>query len=732
MKTIIAIALAFLNLAGICQPENVVMYAGNEGRETFYDVMEISDGTILVSGYADNLNWIDASITRIELAGGNDIHNEQGTNRYGFILHLSHDLQQILRVVHFPQGTVEDIRFMKTTSLPYAATGNIYISGNTSDTYDNDGGYFIARLDNNFVNGVPTEVLWARNVWATAALQEYHPWDVTSNGKTYYISGEPHNYNWSAMYRLNEFGEREVVENWRTHWLAAGGEWRGTPASSYIDGINAISYSGIALKIWGRCELRSWTQDDFDLTMSDGNGGTRKGKWPLDVLFSTPCDPDNPTQDGPGYNNYGATSCCPVFGGTCISIDKRNNDVFLGMNFKSTAIFADGSTSPDFEPAVIGMDSTGILNWWSRLYHEITPAGDTVQSIPDQYIDALAIDYHNNRLVVGARAHGNNTENLWEGNTVSANTSAFGFQNQFTGTFGNIHESWLGKLSLESGVLMNSTYMAELFEGTGSLGTTHPDPNLDGWPDPNTGWPDVNTTRIAKNNMKVSSNGDVCLLGVGRRTITTKNAYQKMVKPYNGGLSCWNNFVRVYDENFHVPLYSSLIVGQWDTLTQAGGDNTEMFGLYKTGHGVICVGRQKASESGVALGNDIPTINATSWASQSPQNETAILVYYSADSLNNPDDDFINIIENRSSEELSNRLLIYPNPSRIQESVRLSLGGEILTGAIYNIMTMNGKIIAYGVVKNSCVKTEGLEQGMYILCIEKNHGRYHGKIILQE
>jgi hypothetical protein len=55
----------------------------------------------------------------------------------------------------------------------------------------------------------------------------------------------------------------------------------------------------------------------------------------------------------------------------------------------------------------------------------------------------------NNKLVVGARAHGNNTENLWEGNTVAANPNAKGFQNQFTGTNGNIHESWLGKLRLE-------------------------------------------------------------------------------------------------------------------------------------------------------------------------------------------------------------------------------------------------------------------------------------------
>lgn len=115
--------------------------------------------------------------------------------------------------------------------------------------------------------------------------------------------------------------------------------------------------------------------------------------------------------------------------------------------------------------------------------------------------------------------------------------------------------SWLGKFQLDNGILTNSTYMAEFAEGTGSLGTPHTDPNLDGWPDPNKGWPDVNTTRMAKNNMKVSSNGDVCVIATGRRTITTANAYQKMVKPNNGGLSAWNSFVRVYDSQFHVPKY---------------------------------------------------------------------------------------------------------------------------------------------------------------------------------
>jgi hypothetical protein len=661
MRILITQFLLFIFTSNAYSQTNVVTYAGNAGKETFYDVLELSDGTFLVCGYADNLDWIDQSVNKIQLSNVGGIPNGLGTNKFGIILHLSKNLQQLLDVVHFPQGAVEDVRFIKTNTQPYTTTGNLYISGNTSDTYNNDGGYFLARLNNNFVNGIPTALEWSTKVWAESGPKDYHPWDVTNDGRIFYISGQAHAYDWSAIYCLDANGQRMVVENWRTHWLKNGQEFKGTPASSNPNGgIDSVKYSGVVLKNWGRCDLRSWTSTDYNQWMSDGNGGTRKGKWPIDVLFSGPCDPQNPSSVSPGYTGYSATSCCPVYGGSSIVVDKRNNDLYIGMNMKSTAS-AEYGNSPDFEPAVIAMNVTGTLKWWSRLYHEVTPAGDTVESIPDQYIDALAIDYLNDKLVVNARMHGNNTENFWEGNTIAADQSAYGFQNRFTGTNGNIHESWLGKLTLADGVLTNSTYVAELAEGTGSLGTPHPDPNLDGWPDPNTGWPDVNTTRLAKNNMKVTSDGSVCVVGVGRRTITTANAYQKMVKPANGGLSCWNSFARVYDPQFHVPLYSSLIVGQWDTLTQAGGSNTEMFGIYKTTKGVICVGRQTADNSGLAIGNNIPVVNTPSWGAANPNNETAILVYYEADNLNNPNDGYTTIGVEENT-DIKNKITLYPNP----------------------------------------------------------------------
>jgi hypothetical protein len=699
---------------------DLVTYAGNSGKETFFDVMQLSDGTFVVTGYSENLDWIAPEIPRVELSYPGTISNGQGTNRYGIILHFNSQLSSLLRVVHFPQGAVEDIRFIKTNSLPYAATGDLFISCNTSDTDNNDGGYVLAKLNGNFVNEVPTSCVWARDVWAKNYAKESHPWDVTSDGEIYYVSGESHAYDWSAMYCLNENGERRVVENWRTHWQAQGGEWKGTPASSYT-GTSTLNYSGIVMKSWGRCEMRSWTQEEFDAMIPDGNGGTKKGTWPSDFFYTGPCDINNVTAESPGYNGYSPESCCPVWGASSIVVDRRDNHVYLGMNFKSYYNFPEGGGTPDFEPAVLAFDDEGALKWWSRLYHEINPEGEIQPSIPDQYVDALAIDYSSNKLVVGARSHGNNMENLWEGNEIFHNPSAQGFQNRFTGTQGDIHISWLGKLTLAEGNLMNSTYMAEYSEGATNFGGAHPDPNLDGWANPNGGWPNVNTTRMAKNGLEVASDGRVGVVALGRRTITTANAYQKMVKPQYGGSSCWNSFVRLYEEDFSVPLYSSLVVGDWDTLTQAGGGNTELYGLYKTADGMVAVGRHYAT-SGVADGESIPTTNVPSWGTSAPSDESAILVFYKSDNMINPNDGAGALTVEESTRA---KVKMYPNPT--EGMLRFD---EFLSNIV--VMDVFGKLIQdFGPLAKGEIDLSMLSQGTYIIKANSKRGKVINRVIIR-
>ena len=213
--------------------QNIVTYAGNAGKETFYDVMQITNGTFLVVGYADNLTWTGTA-PKTQLTYNSTIPNASGTNKFGFILQLSADLQTILQVVHFPQGAVEDIRFIKTNTQSYTATGDLYISCNTSDSSANSGGYMLAKLNNNFIDGSPTSLTWNYAVDALSGPKDYHPWDVTSDGNVYYVLGQSHTSTWSAIHCLDNSGNRKIIENWRIHWKADGSEWRGTPASSNV------------------------------------------------------------------------------------------------------------------------------------------------------------------------------------------------------------------------------------------------------------------------------------------------------------------------------------------------------------------------------------------------------------------------------------------------------------------------------------------------------------------
>ena len=697
----------FILMCMLLQPSafaqsSMLSYLGNSGKEGFYDVHELNDGTVVVGGYCENLQWVNSNIPITELTITEEIPNAQGSNRHGILLHFSARFTSLLHVVAFPMGVVEDVRFVKSNGT----AGNLWVSCTTRDSENNDGGYVLAKLNNDFVSGIPTALEWARPVWAEGWIQEAQPWDVDGVGRLYYVSGQAHDYDWSAVYCLDTQGERIVVEGWRTHWLESGGEWRGTPAS---EAPLEVNYSGIVLKAWGRCELRSWTQEEYDAWQSDGNGGTKKGKWPADLLFGGPCDPQNPTAEGQGYTGYSLESCCPVYGATSIVCDRQSNRLFIGMNFKSYAHLPGGGGSPDFEPAVIAFDENGAMMWWTRLYHEVNPQGEPMISLPDQYVDALAFDATNDRLVVVARSHGNGVENLWEGNEISANPTALGFQNRFTGTAGDIHGSWIGTFSATDGSLLHSTYMFELAEGTGGLGTPHEEPIMNGWPDLNTGWPNLNTTRIARNSLKVSAMGEPMLVAQGRRTATTANAHQKNVNPYFGGQGCWNSFVRVYESDLELPVYSSLVVGQWDTITQAGGGNTELFGVDRTADGIYIVGTHRADASGLALGESIPISNVPEWARSFPEAESGIIGFFTAPELLSPSDSPVGLTEPVTA----NTLKIFPNPS--VDFIRLNQAATLNDAEAPRVQDSYGRQVKVDFDPSGNADIRRLPAGMYVV-----------------
>lgn len=684
-------------------------YAGGTGNETFNDVVQVSNGNVIVLGAADNISWIGSAVPQIQLTNPG-ITNNAGTGKFAFICEFDSTLQNMLRFYYLPAGAAEDFKFIKTTNIPGTPTGDVYISGNTEDS--NTGGYFIGKLDANFVNGTPSGFSWVYNVSATTGAYPdiYQPWDVGNDGSVVFAGGDSHAYNWSVIYKLDAFGNRTVVDDWRIHWKVVGGEYFGE-ASQYPGGPTGLLYSGIVFKRdANRCELRSPNMADYTLLTPDGNGGMKQGKWPLDVLYNSPCNPGQPgnTSSGPGYTGYSPPGTF-TYGPQSIAIDRRNNYMYIGFNAKS--VLPDGN--PDFEPAVMAMDADGGLLWWSRLYHELQPNGDTVNSTPDQYIDALAIDYSmpltTGYLVVQARCHGNNVENFWEGNTIAANPTASGFQNQFTGTNGNIHISWLGKLTLANGTLMHSTYVAEYIEGSTNFGSPHPDPNLDNWPNPNSGWANVNTTYLGKNMMKVTANGSVVVLGKGRRTITTANAFQKMPKPGTGSQSCWNDFVRVYQPDFSVPLYSSLVVGQWDTLTQQGGDNVRLYGVFKTASGVITVGKH------TGLGNQMPVAGVPGWGSSTYSGESAVLVYHRAANLVNNYDSPVVVTTGTVGAFALPAFTVYPNPAA--ELVTLSFGGSAVSGQLV-VCNLLGQPVYTETVQGATqysFSTSALDAGCYLI-----------------
>ncbi len=689
--------------------QNSLFYAGNSGNEAFYDIVQLSDGTILIAGSADDLNWLPPETNKVEINPGN-IANSQGTNKYGFILQTDSTLENILSAVTISMGGVEDIRYIKTSNEPRKETGDIYISGNTRDM--EQGGYFIGKLDNNFVNGLPTKFEWTYNTKCTDGdyPKLYHPWDVDSRGRVYFVRGDSHDWNWSAMYRLDPEGNLDVVENWRTHWKVEGGEFRGTPASSYA---GEIDFSGIVFKRDSRCNLRSWTQEDYNLILSDGNGGTKKGKWPLDVLFDAPCDPDGeaPT-NGPGYTGYRPGSSF-TFGPSSVCVDRRNDDLYVGFNAKS--ILPGGN--PDFEPAVMKMDQNGQLLWWSRLYHEVRNDDTKHNSSPDQYIDGLAIDYSsgvpNSSIVVNARCHGNNVENFWEGNTINSNPSLSGFQNQFTGSSGNIHISWLGKLNTEDGELQHSTYVAEMGQNTTGIGAPHPDPSINGWPNPNSGWINLNTTRLVRNSIKVTADGSVIVLGVARRPMTTSNAYFNMPNPYYNGYSAWSSFVRQYNSNFSLPQYSSIVRGTWDTLTAQPPLNVELYNSFKTKKGIIVVGKHLGME------NDVPVINVPSWGKEVFEAESALVGYFEAPEIYNEEDSPV-IRTVRTNEVISENRnpIIYPNPTT--GPLRIETEAPIQTIKIYNLY---GQLVKEE--NSDKVDLSNLPKALYFVKIEYDQERFH-------
>ena len=429
--------------------------------------------------------------------------------------------------------------------------------------------------------------------------------------------GAEYDFDWASMHKLDADGELAVVEHWTAHWTTQGECY-----DAASDCAGTVTHSGVVLKAGRRGSLRSLTQAEYDEVNSDGNGRLdRPGKYPDDYFFGGPCIVGGSCPGGPGYTGY-RTSDKPTQRLGDVVIDRVSGRIYIGISTQS--VLPGGN--PDFEPALVAFEPDGEIAWWNRLYEETND-----NSTPDQYVDHLAYDYTSDSIVVLARAHGNNVINLWRGNEIDANPSASGFQNQFTGTNGNIHISWLGRFTGADGVLQASTYVAEYNNTTGALGNDLTDPNLAGWPNPNGGWPNVNTTRC--NDVDIASDGSVVISCTGRRTITTNDAWQQMVH-FDDGSSTWNEFVRVYTPDLSNVTYSTILVGSWDPIAADGTGNTELPAIVPVSGGVVAVGYHQDDGTGVAEGQPIPTSSVLpSWGTDVPTGQTGIVSHFSVPAI---------------------------------------------------------------------------------------------------
>lgn len=633
-------ALSFLagSLLGGTPIGPVVSYLSGDPGSRLYNGLALSDGSFLVCGEADNLDFLPENTPTVELTGSAvDAIDSSGSGKTGFILQLDGDFTRILACVHFPDGKVMDIRRLRSTEVPGQPTGRIYLSGARKVTSTSTDGYFIAKLDENFVDALPSALEWSAHIRCRPRNGDINqpsdhkwiqPWDLQPDGTVIYGAGQSFDYSWAEIRALDgETGEPTTMPGWTIHWGNNGEHYDnldtypGTP-----------SHSGIVLKQGRDGQLRSRTWEDYEAWGTTSNGEPRRGSYPDDLFFSEPITSGN---GGGGYTGYrtGSRDTARVGG---IAVDRRNGYLYFGYCYQSTL----PGGNPDYEPAVVAMDNEGNLIWWDRLYRDFVDSndngiydpGEARNSSPDQYVDGVAIDYANDQVVFLARSHGNNVINFHRGNTLAASPGTEGFQNQFTGNNGNIHLSWLGKFDLLDGRILHSTYLGEFSAGY-NPGPTYRFSSglLEGWPNPNAGWADLNTTRCATE-LAVDAQGRVYVTFTGSRPMSTSNAFQQM-EPHGTGTGSWSDVIRVYESDLSGIHYSSILRGPWSSYE---GNNIELYGTVPFQDRVLVLGWH-AEEDGQPRGAPMPTAAVPDFGKTQPASGE-IAVFAFLDTEPDPDD----------------------------------------------------------------------------------------------
>ena len=612
----------------------------------------LPDSTVLVAAEAPNLDWLPASIAVTNLDVSQvDVDSRSDRSR-GFIIHFNKGQTAVLRVVAFPENTVESVNKFKTNTVPGKPMGDLFVSGRR---VSNKPGYYVARLGNNFVNGVPTAVAAFINLEAGTVSTggkhnydgpSYHarfqPFDVMSSGKIIAGIGEEFEFDWSALNSFDRNGKRAIVNNFPAQYVVVDTIGRrgmesnvveshypanATPAKLLVkvsrdpdvfDSLRTLGNAGsfLVLKAYREGGLRSRNLADFNTLLTDENGNpNRKGAMPDDYLFDYPCNDDTCPATLPGYLGYKRADIWTGRVGD-VAIDKRNNNIY----FAYTTPTVGPQLSPggdgggfDFQSTVVALDSNGNMRWWARLQRE-TVAG----SPADQFVDGLAIDYINDKLVVLGRTFDTCSYSFWQGNQIQRSGNQSTFQDKFSGSNTQIEVSWLGKYELGTGQISNATYIGEL-DRAELNGVRNSDPNFSTWPDLNTANLNLTQTRaeVGGNTLGVDDSGRVFVALAARgRVLTNSTAFQRSPAPDirtpNDSLPAIStSFVRVYANDLKSVKYSTLVSGVWNPRNGADGNNVTIGGVLPLKNGVSITGFHNGRKI------QIPTLNSPSYGQDS-------------------------------------------------------------------------------------------------------------------
>lgn len=651
------IVVMFLSTFAAQAQNNVVSFLGDTSTR-FNTIFKLSDGTFLAGGETRSLAWVPAGVPVVTL-NMPDTTNSRSP-RIAFIAHITGNMQTLARIVRFPATTVRDVFRIKTNTPTGQPTGDIYISGNRENEFNafTAGGYYIAKLNGNFLNGNnPTGLVYlfdvsARGIQSNSPLmtetvssfRAIQPWDVQSDGKIVYGTGHQYSASWAAVYRRRANGKSDdTLSSWPNHWVrissrnpAVNGrtiEYRNynmrvgdsilfttnnPPGFSQNVLIDSALYSGIVLKVnRSGSNWRSYNATDFQTLLTDENGNPgRIGRYPEDFMYSAPCLTGNCPNLGPNpVTNYGTNygnndNATHRVGG--IVVDKRTNDMFVGYSTLCRHPSSTQSGEGDIEPIVVGMSVSGEIKWWNRLHKEDPVRGSNAL----QEIEGLDVDYLNNQLVVLGVATDTSVNNFWKGNEITSNPTANGVQNKFTGTNASIRYAWIGKMNLNNGQMRHATYMGEYANNMGLTGNAYQSPRMDGWPSYNSGSP--NLARTLVRNVVVAETGEVMVIGEAERVLTTRDAFQKMPKQ-DQGLAPRTSFIRVYAPNLDSIQYSTAVTGIWDRTIGRLGSNLLVRTATFSDNDVAFIGQHSRGEG------NMPTTNIPAFGDTTYQNSRGVI-----------------------------------------------------------------------------------------------------------